>query len=193
MDDSVKTMIKLSALGVACYLVYQWLQKSGYWAQMFGGGNSFTTPQTLLTYCQANPTGSATYSPAGGASTTAPCAQWIAANQPGATSSGGGTTTDGGGGGTTTTTGAVALPSSAVLTAWMQANTSPSRSVGSVSEWNYATNKLITGFVQPTVDIGFGDSQITADQYIQAVTQWRASQGIGWLGAVAPRPYGWVM
>ena len=192
MDDSVKTMIKLAALGVAGYLVYQWLQKSGYWAQWFGGGNTFSTPQALLTYCHANPGGSAIYAPAGGASTTAPCAQWIAANggAPPA-STGGGTTpppTTGGGGSL------VALPSAATLTSWMQAHTTPSRSVGSVSEWNFATTHLITGFVEPTVDIGFGDTQITADQYIQGVTAWRQTGGgMGWIGASVPRPYGWVM
>jgi hypothetical protein len=72
------------ALGVAAagYLVYQWLQSSGLWAQWFGGatsGNTFSTPATLLAYCQANPNGTAIYQAVGGAPTSAPCSQWIAA------------------------------------------------------------------------------------------------------------------
>jgi hypothetical protein len=75
------------ALGVAAagYLVYQWLQSSGLWAQWFGGataGNTFSTPATLLGYCQANPNGTAIYQAVGGAPTSAPCSQWLAAQTP---------------------------------------------------------------------------------------------------------------
>jgi hypothetical protein len=79
MDDSTKTLIKIGGGIAALYLIYEWLQSSGLWAQWFGGG--FTTPQALLTYCQQNPTGTATYAPAGGAPQTFTCAQWIAAQQ----------------------------------------------------------------------------------------------------------------
>jgi hypothetical protein len=79
------------ALGVAAagYLVYQWLQSSGLWAQWFGGtaasGNTFSTPATLMSYCQANPGGTATYQVAGGSPTTATCSAWLAAQTPAAT------------------------------------------------------------------------------------------------------------
>ena len=72
-DDTTGTILKVGIIGVAGYLGYQYLQSSGLWAQFFGG-NSFTTAAQLISYCQANPTGSATY---GGQ--TAPCSQWMAA------------------------------------------------------------------------------------------------------------------
>jgi hypothetical protein len=77
------TIILVLGIGAAAYLVYQYLQSSGLWAQWFGGaaGNVFSDPQKLLAYCAANPTGTATYQAAGSAPTTAPCSQWIAAQQ----------------------------------------------------------------------------------------------------------------
>jgi hypothetical protein len=86
MDENTKQLIKYGAMAAAAYFVYQWLQNSGLWAQWFGGAsatstNSFNTSTALLSYCQANPTGTAVYvDPSTGASSTATCAQWLASN-----------------------------------------------------------------------------------------------------------------
>jgi hypothetical protein len=84
MDEQTKQWIKYGAVLAAGYFVYQWLQNSGLWAQWFGGStasNSFNTSTALLTYCQANPNGTAIYvDPTTGASSTATCAQWLASN-----------------------------------------------------------------------------------------------------------------
>jgi hypothetical protein len=83
MDESTKQLIKWGAIAAAGYFVYQWLQNSGLWAQWFGGtaSNQFNSSSALLTYCQANPNGTAIYvDPTTGASSTATCAQWLASN-----------------------------------------------------------------------------------------------------------------
>lgn len=72
MADDTGMIIKLGIFGVGGYLAYQYLQSSGLWAQWFGGG--YSSVSSLLTYCNANPNGTATY---GGQ--TAPCSSWIAA------------------------------------------------------------------------------------------------------------------
>lgn len=86
MEDSTKQIIKGVAILAAGYFVYDWLQSSGLWAQWFGGAsvaapNSFSNSTALLTYCQANPTGTAVFvDPTTGASSTATCAQWMSSN-----------------------------------------------------------------------------------------------------------------
>lgn len=82
MNDKTKTIITVLGIGAAAYLIYQWLQSSGLWAQWFGGAlaNTFSNPQQLLAYCQANPTGTATYQAAGGSPISAPCSSWLSAN-----------------------------------------------------------------------------------------------------------------
>jgi hypothetical protein len=83
MDEQTKQWIKYGAVLAAAYFVYQWLQNSGLWAQWFGGtaSNQFNSSSALLTYCQANPNGTAIYvDPTTGASSTATCAQWLASN-----------------------------------------------------------------------------------------------------------------
>ena len=82
MGDDTKQLIKYAAIAAAAYFVYEWLQTSGLWAQWFGttaATNTFTDPTLLMNYCQANPTGSATYT-VNGVSNTATCSQWIASN-----------------------------------------------------------------------------------------------------------------
>ena len=73
MDDE-SSIIKLVIVGVAAYLGYNWLQSSGLWAQWFGGSSSFTTAPALLAYCQANPSGTASFN-----GQSAPCASWMQA------------------------------------------------------------------------------------------------------------------
>lgn len=88
MNDETKQLIKWAAIAAAGYFVYEYLQSSGLWAQWFGGAlpatgvsNSFSSSAALLTYCQANPTGTAIYvDPTTGVSSTASCAQWIGSN-----------------------------------------------------------------------------------------------------------------
>lgn len=79
-ETKLITMVVIGAAGVA--VVYWYLQKSGLWAQWFGGAasNSFTDPNQLLAYCQTNPGGQATYLDAAGKSYTYPCYRWIAEN-----------------------------------------------------------------------------------------------------------------
>jgi hypothetical protein len=94
MNDETKQLIKYAAMIAAGYFVYEWLQSSGLWAQWFGGtapaaaaSNSFSNPSALLTYCQANPNGTAIYvDPTTGVTSTASCAQWIASNSSSPTS-----------------------------------------------------------------------------------------------------------
>lgn len=69
------SLIKIALVGVAGYLAYQYLQSSGLWAQWFGG-NSFTSAAQLLSYCQANPNGTASFN---GQSAT--CSAWLQAEQ----------------------------------------------------------------------------------------------------------------
>lgn len=66
------------------------------------------------------------------------------------------------------------------LTAWLQANFG--RSTATVSEWNWImVNALkVPGFVPPGVDIGYGDSMVTAADYLDAITKWQSA------GAAAP-------
>ena len=71
--DGDNSILKFALIGGAAYLGYVYLKNSGLWAQWFGG-NSFTDAPSLLAYCQANPTGTASY---GGQS--AACSAWLQA------------------------------------------------------------------------------------------------------------------
>jgi hypothetical protein len=144
VDDDSLTIVKYAAIGVGLYMLYEWLQSSGMWAQLFGG-SSFSTPATLLTYCQANPTGSATYT--GGATpTTATCAAWVAANASTSTTAAPSTTS------TPTTTTAPPAEASIVpaagstLVSRLQAAAFASAALGAdsanVSQWNYLLQQI---------------------------------------------------
>lgn len=76
MDDTTKMIVKVAVVGVAAYLGYRYLQSSGLWAKWFGASNSFSDPNLLLSYCQANPTLTATFT-GGSAPITQPCQNWI--------------------------------------------------------------------------------------------------------------------
>jgi hypothetical protein len=65
-------------IAVAAYFVYDWLVSNGYLGStVAAASNAFTDPASLMNYCQANPTGSASYN-----GSLATCASWIAANSP---------------------------------------------------------------------------------------------------------------
>jgi len=75
--------IKPILILVGGYILYEWLQSSGLWAQLTGGSatssstanpQQFTTASALLSYCQANPNLSA-----GIGNQNATCSQWLSA------------------------------------------------------------------------------------------------------------------
>lgn len=80
MNDTMEDILKIGAVAVGAYLIWNWLQSSG----LLGAATSstFTTGDSLMTYCQANPTGSATYTDPSGVTSTATCAAWIASQAP---------------------------------------------------------------------------------------------------------------
>jgi hypothetical protein len=171
MDDSMKTILKFAAVGVGAYILYNWLQTSGLWAQWFGGGNSFTNPQQLLTYCQANPSGTAIYVGANGVPNSAPCSQWVAANtasgavapvtQPVATPA------------ATATAAAPATVAPAAnstliaqLTKAAAGNMLMPNEMGTVSDWNYLLTQLFPNATQIQNATPAGNNTIGAAQYV---------------------------
>lgn len=175
MDDSMKTVLKFAAVGVGAYLLYNWLQSSGLWAQFFGG-NSFTNPQQLLTYCQANPTGTAIYVGANGVPTSAPCSQWVAANtasgavpasQPAAAPASAATSAPP----ATSSAPATTAPASnstlvAQLTAKAAGNVLMPGAQGTVSDWNYLLTQLFPNAPQIVNSTPAGNGNIGAAQYV---------------------------
>lgn len=185
-SDGTNTIVKLGVLGLAGYLLYQWLQNSGLWGQMFG----FSTTQQLITYCQANPSGSASY---GGQS--APCSQWLAAVSAAQTTPSTTPTAS-----TAPTTPPVQTSAPATLTTQEQqlatslqnaavqsSNTPPL----TVSQWNYIMNNLTNPGSSAAQLPQFGNALIDAPTYVAA----RASGGFGLSGFIPARfmkPYRWV-
>lgn len=157
MGDT-KSILKLAAIGAGLYLLYEWLQSSGLWAEYFGG-TSFATPATLMTYCQANPSGSATYT-GGSTPATATCAQWVAANSSPAP--------------TPTTTGTpiatVAPTAGSTLIPRLQAAAIAASGLGTdsatVSQWNYLLQQDYPNAPVITVTTAAGQNAIPAAQYV---------------------------
>ena len=181
MDDTTKTIIKFAAVGVGAYILYNWLQTSGLWAQWFGG-NSFTTPQALLTYCQANPNGTAIYVGQNGVPTSAPCSQWVAANTasgavqpaaaaaapPAAAAPAASTTTTAAAAPAPAPTGTPAAGSTLTqqLTAAAAKNVLMASGQGTVSDWNYLLTQLFPNAPQITNATPAGDANIGVSQYV---------------------------
>lgn len=185
MDTS--SIIKVGIFAVAGYLLYEWLQKSGLWAQYFGGVapgavpaaglQSFATADALTAYCKANPSSSATY---GGVSST--CPTWMQTPATSPASSAPPTT------GQQPAAPQVDTALADQLTHLLQQ--SNSRPLGTVSEWNWLYTHLKNDPNAPIIegDTQFGTSQITAVQYLQARTGAGLS-GIGWYhGSFVQRP-----
>jgi hypothetical protein len=72
--DKSNSILKFALIGGAGYLLYVYLQNSGLWSQWFGGGNSFTNASQLLSYCQSNPSGTASFN-----GQSAACSAWLQA------------------------------------------------------------------------------------------------------------------
>jgi hypothetical protein len=186
-DDN--QVIKFALIGVGAFLLYEWLQSSGMWAQIFGGANSFTTPATLLAYCQANPAGSASY---GGQ--TAACSAWmqaaggsasaaVPAPSPAAT-------------GSTVTPAATVTPLTVAQLLAAAGLTSTPNATQTVDEWNYyVSNKIsptatVTDLSAQGIQRGVNDS-VTAAQYI-ALRQQAGLSGLKMGLAEVRSPYAWV-
>ena len=71
-------MLKIALIAGGAYALYVYLQKAGLIA---GSTSTFTDTPSLLNYCAANPTASASFN-SGGAVASFTCAQWAAANKP---------------------------------------------------------------------------------------------------------------
>jgi hypothetical protein len=183
-DES--SVIKFALIGVAAYIGYQWLQSSGLWAEIFGG-SSFTDTSSLLTYCQANPSGSASY---GGQ--TAACSAWLqaASAQPTAGSPSPAATS------ATVTPPANKTPLTAAQLMAAAGITNPSQTL-TVDQWNYyVTNKIsagatVTDLSAQGIQRGVNDS-VTAAQYI-ALRQQAGLSGLRTGLAAVASPYAWVM
>jgi hypothetical protein len=202
MNDSTKTIIKILGVAAGAYLLYEFLQKSGMWAQWFGSAavNSFTDPAKLLAYCAANPTGSATYVDSSGKPSTAPCAQWLAANAQAPAPT---TTT------TTTTTTPPAHPASvapaagstliARLQALAFANPALGQDKATVDQWNWILTHEWPNTVGIDSETPAGHNAIGAAEYVgyylalglNDPTLATAGGGAGMSG-YADDPYAWV-
>lgn len=172
MNDNTSSIVKIVGLGVGAYLLYQYLQSSGVWAQWFGG-NSFSNPQQLLAYCEANPNGSATYT--GGATpATATCAEWIAANGGSAAPSAGtaGATTSTTASSTTSSTPSASVQPAAGSTfiSRLQAAAAANPALGSdsanVSQWNFLVDQIWPSAPQISVSTPAGNNNINAATYV---------------------------
>jgi hypothetical protein len=175
--------IKIAAVAVGAYLLYEWLQSSGLWAQWFGG-NSFTTTSALDTYCSANPTATASMT-VNGQNASAPCSQWLSALQSSAvpttapSSSPAGSTPA-----TTAPVSAVDPNLAAQLTAGMQKQVG--RTIGTISEWNWVLQNIVKSSLPIiTASTPYGTSQISATQYLQE------QQSLGMSGLGFTSPYSW--
>jgi hypothetical protein len=199
-------ILKLVLLGVAGYLAYQWLQSSGLWAQWFGG-NSFTSTSQLLAYCQANPTGTASFN-----GQSAPCSSWLqaasGAAQPAASSSApapsSATSPSPAAGPISTPTVSPSLPAkitpltvAQLLNAVAQSGSGATAATTfNVDQWNY----YVTTYIDPTaiVDVDLSaagyvsGAPLTAQQYISL----RQSVGLSGIPAgigTYRNPYSWRM
>ena len=194
----VNTIIIVLGLGAAAYLVYQYLQSSGLWAQWFGGaaGNTFSTPASLLSYCQANPNGTAIYQAAGGSPTSATCAQWLAANTAATPAPAGAAPTPTGtpSSPTPASTGLV-IPSNLTVTPNINNSLSGNVTINGVS-----TNlSIITGNAGNTSGVIYNTagqditSQFSSAEQQQLVSAFMAANGglAGLFGV--ENPYGWEM
>jgi hypothetical protein len=180
--------VKIAIIGVAAYLGYMYLQKSGLWAQWFGGAagsNVFTDPNSLLAYCQANPSGSATYN-----NQTATCAQWQAAAQKsgaGGSGSSGSSPTPPSNSAPTPSADDTALAASLVGTAKLQAGAKMN-----VWQWNY-----ILLHMTPTaknLNTSNNASEMTAADYV-AARKAAGLSGLAWVRGVGSHsqiPYRWL-
>ena len=186
-DNSI---VKYALIGVAAYLGYQWLQSSGLWAEWFGGSSSFTDPTSLLTYCQANPSGSATY---GGQ--TAACSAWMAAAAGSTTPASTGTAPSPAATSTTVSPATNVTPLTAAQLMQAAGVTNASQTL-TVDQWNYyVTNKIapnatVTDLSAQGIQRGVNDS-VTAAEYISL----RHQAGLSGMrpGMAAVRnPYRWV-
>ena len=177
--------IKIVLIAVAGYLGYQYLQSSGLWAQWFGSGSSFTTAPALLAYCQANPTGTASFN-----GQSAPCAAWLqAASQqsPAAPA-------------TSQTAVVTPAPNATPLTVTQLLNAvaasgypSNANTTYTVDQWNYFVTTQIspTAVVTDLTSVGnISAAQLTAAEYISLRQKAGLSGFRGSLGYA--NPYAWV-
>jgi hypothetical protein len=172
MDDSVKNLLKWGAIIGGVYLI---LKQTGLWEQIFGGGNSFADSASLLNYCHANPTGTATFN-----GHTLPCSQWLAA-APGASTPAPVSTNPQPSAPTPTPTTAVSIPAidtalAAQLSSTLQ--TGQGRTLGTVSEWNW----ILTNQVQPGASIITQATKYAVDQQISAADYLALRQSLGMSG-----------
>jgi hypothetical protein len=181
MNDSTKQLINYGAMAAAVYFLYQWLQSSGLWAKWFGGSttasNQFNNSAALLSYCQANPNGTAIYvDPTSGASSTATCAQWLASNSQSPMQ--------------------VTSPASGLAANYQQAISLMQQAAGSDSQtldtWSYYWQN---GMMFDGCPAGFGVSgSISASQFNQILalngnnrdTPVSAEQFVAWVSQTAP-------
>lgn len=203
MNTGIKILIAV-AVG---FLGYEYAKKSGLWAQWFGG-NSFTTSTQLLAYCQANPSGSATYVDSTGKASSATCAQWMQANPQAAaraSASSGASTPSGG---TTPVSSTTAAPSSltstgmtqaqvlAALIAAAQANPILGSDLANVDQWNFFLRTIepaaaISDLSMVGVVRGQNDT-MSAEQYMQLRAQAGLSGLFPQVLSELEYPYKWV-
>jgi len=184
-------IIKVALIAVGGYLLYEWLNSSGLLAQ-FGIGNSFTTSASLLQYCQANPTGSATYN-----GYTLPCSQWLTAATPAPAP----VTAN-----PISTTPVTSAPSPAPMSSAVSsfsaaqllaaAGTSNPNQTYTVDQWNFLLQKMspseqVSDLSNVGIVRGVNDT-MTAAQYIANRSKAGLS-GLGFLGAFNDNPYSWRM
>lgn len=210
MNDDMKSLIKILGVAAGAYLLYQWLNSSGLWAQWFGGGNSFSNAQQLLAYCQANPSGSATFvNPQTGQSQTATCAAWMQANGAAPTSTAGATTTTTNPPPQTSAATASVQPAAAStmvprLEAAAVANPVLGGNSANVSQWNFLLGQIWPSAPQISVTTPAGNNSIDAATYVGyylgqgfpdpslTATQTTGGGGAGMQGvAYQDDPYSW--
>lgn len=191
-DDTTKMLFKVALLGLAGYFVYNWLQSSGYWGQIFG----FSSVSQLQTYCTANPSGTATYN---GQSAT--CQQWLSALAAATAPTTAPTTTAPAAPAAPATPPPAAVKSalSSALANWATQNGYPTSL--DMSQWNYILAQLVPG-AAPVLNDTTGGQPMAAATYVQflltmpgySTTNISASYGLsGRMPAVVRRSYDWVM
>jgi hypothetical protein len=196
VDDSTKTIIKVLGVAAGAWLLYQWLNSSGLWGQWFGG-NSFSTSAELLSYCQANPSGSATYN-----GQTATCAQWMAAAGQSSTAAPATTTTTATAPAATTASIAPAAGSTFVprLQAAAIANPSLGSDSANVSQWNFLLAQMWPSAPQIGVTTPAGNNAISASAYVgfylaqgypDPTMPGGTSSGVSGIAAYQEDPYAW--
>lgn len=196
------SLLKLALLGAAGYLAYTYLQNSGLWAQWFGGSaaNNFSSASALLQYCQANPSGTASFN-----GQSAPCASWLqAAAGTGTTAAPTSSTTPSPASPTTQPAAQTPAVPAAIHVTPLTVNQlmAATSQVGypanpgmtfNMDQWNY----FVTVYIDPAavVDVNYSGytpgAEITASQYIQ----YRQAAGVSGLprGTGYTNPYRWRM